>query len=335
MGNYIYGTNPADEILSASSLIRSLREERDPSFLSSVVLPKIEGWNKDSLCFSGGGVCGVAHVGVLRALDDLGLYKKCNNFSGASVGSIVAVMCALRSPVQQIEQLMDFDFISMLDDDYGIVRDNWRLWYEKGYYKGDALLEKINHCITVICDNPNLTFAELEKYGTTLFVPVTKVWKSHCETQIYSIETTPNESIAMACRMSCTYPAVFRSLLGTSDGGLFCNYPIQYLPENKRFGIRFAHPCVSTKEETKDLGEYLASIIGELHRRTDVMVDTINTLVIPVNMESTNFSISKEERTELHQVAYKATIDHFCETWNLTGICNEEFIVADVATTIL
>jgi hypothetical protein len=264
----------------------------------------------DSLAFSGGGVCGVGHAGVVKALSELNYYKNMINFSGASVGSIVAALCAVRATSHQIEQCMDFDFKSLLDDDYGCARDIYRLWYESGYYKGDVLYERIKESVVSVAGK-DVTFADLKEYGTTLKIPVTKVWKTHCEVVVYSNETTPSVTLSHACRLSCTYPSVFRSLESCSDGGLFCNYPINLLPVGRRFGVKFEYETQTEEKPVTNLSEYLSSIICTMHSRIDSNVDPVNTITVPVAVSSTEFSINKEQREEIFQKGYEMTIQFF------------------------
>jgi predicted acylesterase/phospholipase RssA len=51
--------------------------------------------NFTSIVFEGGGVLGVSHAGVIKYLEEVGLYKKINKFGGTSMGAIVATFCAL------------------------------------------------------------------------------------------------------------------------------------------------------------------------------------------------------------------------------------------------
>jgi predicted acylesterase/phospholipase RssA len=263
---------------------------------------------KDSIAFSGGGVCGVAHVGVMKAATQLEM--NFTKFAGASVGSIVASLCAVKVSSDQLEELMDFDFAELLDDDYGVIRDTTRLWKESGYYKGDALHNKIRQCLGIVCGDPDITFDALNRYETELFIPVTLVWKTHCETKVYSIGTTPDESIALACRMSCTYPAVFRSLNSTSDGGILCNYPIILLPEGQRLGVRLTHQIELKYEPVENLAEYSTSIICTLHTNLNKDIDEENTIRVPISLSSMEFSITKEERQELIAAGYNAAMNY-------------------------
>lgn len=49
---------------------------------------------KNGICFSGGGIKGAAHIGVLKALEEENI--KFDYISGTSSGSIIATLYAIR-----------------------------------------------------------------------------------------------------------------------------------------------------------------------------------------------------------------------------------------------
>lgn len=267
-------------------------------------------WTKaerKSLILCGGGVCGIAHVGAYSAFEEKGVVF--TNFAGASIGSVVAAFAAVRATSTQIRDFMQFDFSTLLDDDYGFVRDDYRLWYECGYYKGDALENKIEQFLETVTGVKGLTFSATHSlFGTCLKIPVTQVWKSGCETKIYSHETTPDELISRACRMSCTYPGIFRSLQSTTDGGLLCNYPEDLFPAEGRVGLLFTREEKVNRTPVTNLQEYLTAIIGELHKRSQPAYNPLTTILIPVKLEGTNFAASRTDLEELYNSARECVL---------------------------
>jgi len=78
-----------------------------PAFAPLATTPKL------ALVLAAGGPRGFAHVGVLRALGELGIRP--DLIVGASVGALVGAAYAAALPVAQIESMaFDFDFYSML-----------------------------------------------------------------------------------------------------------------------------------------------------------------------------------------------------------------------------
>lgn len=263
---------------------------------------------RKSLVLCGGGICGMAHVAAYAAFESKGIVF--TNFAGASIGSVIAAFGSVRAKAEQMKKFMEFDFRTLLDDDYGFVRDDYRLWHECGYYKGDVLQKKIEEFLFVVSGVERLTFAKAyELYGTTLKIPVTHVWKDGCKTKIYSWEETPDEVISLICRMSCTYPGLFRSLGSTSDGGLFCNYPEYLFPEEGRVGILFEHQHEAVESvPVANIAEYLTSIIGDLHARAQPPPNPTTTIVVPVTVSSTNFNTPREELQSLYENTFNLVL---------------------------
>ena len=56
--------------------------------------------NSLGLVLSGGGVCGVAHIGVLRALGEHGIHQDC--VAGVSAGALVGALYAAGHPVRDM-----------------------------------------------------------------------------------------------------------------------------------------------------------------------------------------------------------------------------------------
>lgn len=256
-------------------------------------------------CFSGGGVLLPCHAGVICALD----FKDVTHFSGASAGSIAASLASFRTAHEKIKSSLLVDFSSFLDDDYGVVRDTYRLWTEAGYYKGDLLLSYLSNLFIEITGS-DLTFKEsYEKYGTHLTIPITKVYKSHCVTEYCSHTTSPDQKISYICRLSCTYPLLFRSVDWYSDGGILDNCPIECLGSDLKFGVCFVSKFEST-DPPENVYQYSASIIASLHEKLNEKCAN-NILHIPVDISSTDFNISEEKKLELFELGGSLAKNHF------------------------
>lgn len=256
------------------------------------------------LCFSGGGVLGICHAGVISHLSKHNVINKFSQFSGASAGSIAATLTSFRCTSEFITETLSQDFSAFLDDDYGVVRDCNRLWYEKGYYKGDKLHSFLGEIFAKATGKENITFLEAhEMYNTVLVIPVTKVYKECCEVQYLSYKTSPDMNIADACRFSCTYPLLFRSLNNFSDGGILDNNPVECLESSIKYSISFEHKYTE-KTEPQNAYEYISSIISSVHSKANECKTGIN-LKISVDISSTDFSITEQKKQELFSLGEK------------------------------
>ena len=163
--------------------------------------------NKFSLALGGWAARGIAHIGVIRRLEELGMTPTA--ISGTSMWAIVGTLLALGKSSQDMERMIaEVPWMKLLDPDM----TKWLIKWKK-----------------------------VEKYLDTLFE-----WKSFEDTLIPLTVTATDidtgESIIFrsgklsdAVRASISLPGVFtpKDIDGHHcvDGGLAANLPIEYLPE--------------------------------------------------------------------------------------------------------
>jgi len=82
---------------------------------------------KLGLCFSGGGIKGAAHIGVLKAFEEENI--KIDFISGTSSGSIIATMYAIGYKPEEIYYLIKKYAKEKKEDDYvgrNCTRRKWK-----------------------------------------------------------------------------------------------------------------------------------------------------------------------------------------------------------------
>jgi two-component system, response regulator YesN len=77
----------------------------------------------ENLVFSGGGTKGIAYVGVLRVLDQMGISTKIKRYTGASAGAIMAALLATGMSTDDIEKNLPTSFMQFLDPESGSADD--------------------------------------------------------------------------------------------------------------------------------------------------------------------------------------------------------------------
>ncbi len=166
-----------------------------------------------SLALGGGAARGLAHIGVIRRLEELGMRPTA--ISGTSIGAIIGTLFALGKTSQEMEEMIaHVPWIKLLDPDL-------KKWVIKG--------------------------VKIEKYLDTLFEG-----KSFSDLLIPLVVTATDidtgEGIVIrewllssAVRASIWLPWVFipKEYLGQNcvDGGLANNLPIEHLPEGKVIAV--------------------------------------------------------------------------------------------------
>lgn len=192
------------------------------------------------IALAGGGARGAAHVGVLKALEENGLYP--SSLAGASAGSIVAGLYAAGCSVKELEELVNYlaeNENKLLDPDlWGIVKTFFQLVTLRtitisGLLKGNVL-EKLLHKYS-----RGINIQEAKK-----IIAIPAVDLNSGETVVFSNaeshENTLRQMIwrndvllSQAMRASSAYPSVFQpkdlGLMRLTDGGVTDNLPVNIL----------------------------------------------------------------------------------------------------------
>ncbi|MBU5228255.1 patatin-like phospholipase family protein [Clostridium senegalense] len=193
------------------------------------------GYHFKNLVFEGGGIKGIAYVGALEVLESEGILKNIKRVGGTSAGAIIALLVGLGYTVTEIrDELANLDFKDFLDNDIGIIRNLYRLFFNGyGWFKGNAFLKWIESIIYKKTNNKNSTFKDIKSnpefkdmffQGTNLSTHLVATFSTEdkfCE----------NMPIKDAIRISMSIPLIFKSIKKDHyyyvDGGVLSNYPIR------------------------------------------------------------------------------------------------------------
>ena len=198
------------------------------------------------LALSGGGIRGVAHIGVLKALEEEGLVPSW--ISGTSAGSIVAGLYAYGYSIQELEDIavdlqpkyIDLDFLGMA---FGFGQ--WVVGREPcvdGIIKVKAIekyLKKLTDGINIrdIKMPLAITAVDINKANTIMFVNRMAEPPSEEDKTIYIKDVC----LYKAIRASIAIPVVFKPVIMDGrrlvDGGVTNNLPIEIL---KKMGAKKA-----------------------------------------------------------------------------------------------
>lgn len=192
---------------------------------------------KLGVAFSGGGVKGAAHIGVLKALEENNI--KIDAVAGTSAGSIVASLFAMGYTPEEMIKLFRYFAKGMLRANPGDVVTNVR--NGKGLRLDGALSSA----------NVELAMQEVSKYKNLKYISELKmpiaiptvdintskkyVFTNYNQEENYYIK---DMEIAKAVRASCTYPGVYAPFdykdYRFVDGGVLDNIPAD---EVKKLGV--------------------------------------------------------------------------------------------------
>jgi len=284
-----------------------------------------------NIVLEGGGVKGICHVGVIKILEDRGIYKNIKNFCGSSAGGLVATMAACGADSHFMKRkLFDIDLTKMKDLSpkwwipfYGV----YSFYFNKGIFIGDNLLQYCKDILHELVNNSDITFQELyDLTGNNLILTGTKLYKQgnifKSELIYFNKDTYPTMSIAMVCRMTSSFPWVYQPVSfeegDVIDGGLLNNYPIEYFddiyPIQTTIGVKLLtddeYDIFIDKEDKlfskiNDIKCFTLAIIDALYTRaSNKHENDINwNRSISVNtgsISSMNMSLSNEDKEFLY-----------------------------------
>lgn len=198
---------------------------------------------KVGICFAGGGIKGVAHIGVLKALEEENI-----NFdyvAGTSSGSIIAALYSVGYKSDEIYEIFKkynkkinyFEIKNILKLIYGI------LIKRKIIITGLNSGEKIEKLINRELNKKNIN--NINQINKKLLIPSVNlidgkifIFSSIKNRKVYSDKIIYNNdiNIGKAVRASCSYPGVFEPMPFENnyliDGGIRENVPWKELKEN-------------------------------------------------------------------------------------------------------
>ena len=202
---------------------------------------------KTAFAFEGGGVLGIAHVGALVRLYEIGGLRNIEAVAGTSVGSLIALALSCGASIDYIEQtLFELDLEDFKDGGNWFYRLT-RLIFRYGLHKGDIIEEFAGKILKDLTGNSNLTFGEAhQRFNNHL--TITYLSTRYSQTMYADYVTEPDLEIKKAARWSSTIPYFYKGSRRYNqpnrlnkyqkqlidvivDGGVGDNYPIHVLRE--------------------------------------------------------------------------------------------------------
>lgn len=207
-----------------------------------------------NLVFKGGGVRGIAYMGALEVLEEIGLLKNIKRIAGTSAGAIAALAVCFNLNMKDTITL--FNTLNLSEVPQSLNKNiKMKFWQSKdsectrrffqkyGWYSSEYFHEWLEEIIAAHCDgNGRATFEDFHQQGfRDLYIVASNLSQERSE--VFSRETTPQVSVADAVRMSMSIPIFFEALqfdgenFGAGDfyldGGLFDNYPMHIFDDEK------------------------------------------------------------------------------------------------------
>ncbi len=240
------------------------------------------------LVLSGGGARGVAHIGVIQALEEIGL--RFSKISGTSAGSIVGALYAHGYTPKEI-----FEIVQQVS----LLKSVRLAWAWTGFLKMDGLQEFLKKYI------PENDFSQLKK---PLTITATEI-------RTGEIKRFSEGPLIPAIMASCSIPAVFDpfQLNGSLyvDGGLLDNLPVKPIRDSCEFIVGSHCNPVSTSFDATNLKMVIErSLLMAIGANTLVSKQMCDVVVEPQGLDKYgSFDLGKAK--EIFDIGYKFTVDNF------------------------
>jgi len=252
------------------------------------------------LVLSGGGSKGLAHIGVIKALEEQGI--PIDFIGGTSMGAIVGSLYAMGLNTDEMIELLQSDEFSYWIN--GELKEEDRYYFKQENPGPDLISIGLDIKDTVprtifplsLIPNHLMDFAFMEIYSRasaaagyqfdSLFVPFlcNAVDISHNREVIFR-----KGDLAQAVRASMTVPLYFRPIVVDGsimyDGGIYNNFPVNHVKEA-------FHPDVivgsKASEGNSPPGEY--DILGQIEnivmKPSDYAIEPANGILLDMDFES-------------------------------------------------
>jgi predicted acylesterase/phospholipase RssA len=177
-----------------------------------------------NLVFSGGGLRGIAFIGVYKFLYKKKLLKYLKAISCCSAGSLIGLLVNINLDYKDLEEFIkNFNIEELKAPDYINFIDNL------GLESGLNIINIMKLFLNKKNINENITFKELYDL-THIKLYINTVCLNDYTIHYNSIDTSPNMPVLLAIRMSISIPFIFTPVMYENkmyvDGGLIDNIPV-------------------------------------------------------------------------------------------------------------
>lgn len=243
---------------------------------------------KIGLALSGGGARGVAHIGVIKALEETGLKFSC--VSGTSAGSIVGALYAYGYKPDEILRIIQ---------QVSIFKSVRMAWNWSGLLTMDGMRDLLLKYM------PENSFGKLQ-------IPLTV---AATEIRLGQVHYFSEGELIPAVMASCSIPAMFSPFNYKGglfvDGGVFENLPARAISDKCDFLIGSHCNHIPSEFDPKNVKSVIErTLLMAINANTEISKSLCDTLIEPPGLgKYGSFEIAKSQ--EIFDFAYHFTIEHF------------------------
>lgn len=271
---------------------------------------------KYTCLFGGGAIRGMAYIGTIRALEELGV--EYDIIAGSSVGAIIAALIACGYKSYELENLfMKVNFDLFKDIHLGLGK---AFAISKGEIFQDWLNELLSNKVVNV-GRKNVSFKDIEKKLVIITTDLTKF-----EPQEFSDSETPDFEIAQAIKISSSMPGLMAPYKYNEsylvDGDLQKASPMWRLSEtldkSESRILEFRLEGDYSKDEKNPISfintiyscvtDVATGFVTELYGQND-RYDCVR--INTGDIFFADFNLNKDARRNLINIGYTQTMDYF------------------------
>ncbi len=274
-----------------------------------------------AVVLSGGGAKGIAHIGLLQALEENDIPIDC--IAGTSIGAVVgALYAAGLSPQEMMHLVCSPDFAVWQT---GVIPDEQREYYRRAAFRfksfrykwhidGPSALSPLLSRTTLI-DPSAMKWGVMEVYSAaelaaagqfdSLFVPFRAVASDVCAKRA---QVFRSGNLGESVRASMAFPFVFQAPevdgVRYYDGGIYNNFPVDVA--QREFAPSFVIGCVvADNPECPADGDLIGQLEQMVVQRTDYHIaDTLGVCISILQPDVGLLDFRRAER--IYSVGYEA-----------------------------
>lgn len=171
------------------------------------------------VALSGGNIRGFMYLGILRYLYAYNLLNNLKEIAGTSFGSAVAVIIALKIPLEVVEDMF-FDYSKNNDMKTISANNAMRAVSALGMDTTAKYTDMLKDYIEKIYGNHEMTFIDVAK-KTGIQLHMNALCVNTQKEKVFSSYTTPNVPIIQALNASMAIPIITEPIM--IDGYLYCD----------------------------------------------------------------------------------------------------------------
>jgi len=296
--------------------IKTILNEKMLENEDDITLSPLEVLNKKTkkiLIFSGGGIKGIAYIGILKALTELKIIDNIHTFVGTSIGALILVLYIIGYTHEEL-----YNFVIKFDFKKAKSINIFKFLENYGLDDGNKFEYVINRLIKAKNIDPNISLEQLYKL-TNKKIILTTVCLNSSEVCYLSHESHPELSLITAIRMSTSIPIYYKPVIYNNliyiDGGCIDNYPIHLFRNNldEVIGFYLVQSCENTNK-FNNLEEYIMRVIqclmvgASFNSKKGFENYTLDIDTTDVNF--IDFWIETEKKDKLINFAYNYTLNN-------------------------